>query len=145
MLFRSDGPELEKARSRIATSALADKVKFPGSIDHKQTMKELKSSDIFLFCHKTLESPRNLIEALQCGLPLVGYGTKYSQSLIEENGGGALTHSQDVTLLSNLLNALNSDPVRINDLSQKAVADGARFTDEGVFKHRSNLMKTIPK
>jgi colanic acid/amylovoran biosynthesis glycosyltransferase len=144
-VWYGDGPEFEKARSRIASLGLSDKVKFPGSVDHKQTMKELKSSDIFLFCHKTLESPRNLIEALQCGLPLIGYGTKYSQSLIEENGGGELTPSQDVTLLSNLLNALTSDPVRINDLSQKAVADGARFTDEGVFKHRSDLMKTIPK
>jgi colanic acid/amylovoran biosynthesis glycosyltransferase len=140
-----DGPELEKARSRVASLGLSDKVKLLGSIDHKQAMKELKSSDIFLFCHKTLESPRNLIEALQCGLPIVGYGTRYSQSLIEENGGGALTGSQDVTLLSDLLNALASDPDRINDLSQKAMVDGARFTDERIFKHRSDLMRTIPK
>jgi colanic acid/amylovoran biosynthesis glycosyltransferase len=140
-----EGPELSQARNRVEILGLSNKISFPGAINHQKSMENLKISDIFLFCHKTPESPRNLIEALQCGLPIVGYGSKYSQGLIEVNSGGRLTPPNDISALAQALQDLCSTPGALLGLSTRAVADGSRFTDESVFKARSDLMKTIPK
>ena len=48
-------------------------ITFLGGLDHDQLLRELKARDVFVFCHKIPESPRCLIEALQCGVPIVGY------------------------------------------------------------------------
>jgi glycosyltransferase involved in cell wall biosynthesis len=78
-----DGPELGKAR----TAAAGLPIVFAGAKSHSVVLIELKRFDAFLFCHKTLKSPRCLIEALACGLPLIGYRSPYPEKLISGHGG----------------------------------------------------------
>ena len=84
------GPELGGAREQIKQLGLTSKIAFPGPLDLSKLMHELRTFDAFVFCHKTPESPRCLIEALICGLPLIGYESGYPRDLIR-TGGGILT------------------------------------------------------
>ena len=59
-------------------------------------LQHLKGADAFVFCHKTQESPRSLIEALACGLPLVGYHSEYASHLISEKCGGIFSPMDDI-------------------------------------------------
>jgi glycosyltransferase involved in cell wall biosynthesis len=138
------GPELTAAQEHVIARGASDKIEFPGALnDHSKLLLELKQFDAFVFCHKTPESPRCLIEALLCGLPIIGYETEYPRDLIRAHGGGCLTRRDDVQALATSLIQISKDRNLLADLSERAARDGAPLTDEGTFRHRSELMKTI--
>ena len=95
-----------------------------------------------LFCHKTPESPRCLIEALTCGTPIVGYDSAFPRELIEANGGGSLVARDDVAALATAVIGLAQDRRQLAALIHAAARDGAQFDDETVFRHRSELIRT---
>lgn len=133
-----DGPQLSPA----IQTANDPRIKFYGPIEHRRLIRELKSFDLFVFCHKIKESPRCLIEALMCGLPIVGYDSSYPRSLIS-NGGGILTDSTPHAL-SMTLASLSRDRLKL--LTEEAMKDGSVFSDKEVFRHRAEIIKdTLPR
>lgn len=135
-----DGPELEAARKQIVKEELSEKVHMVGSTDHQILITKLRSFDVFLFCHKTRESPRCLIEALICGLPIIGYDSPYPRDLIKINGGGILVPANDTVALAAAIISFNRER---HVLTHKARLDGSLFDADSVFKERSDLMKTL--
>lgn len=135
------GPDLEAARERARQLGLASKILFPGPLEHGQSLNQLRASDAFVFCHKTPESPRCLIEALICGLPLIGYETAYSKDLVRD-GGGILTPLNDPYRVAQSIEGLQSK-TELSILSWKAAMVGRQFSDEKVFRHRSELIERI--
>jgi colanic acid/amylovoran biosynthesis glycosyltransferase len=141
-LWFGDGPELDNVRRLVTAKGLSSKISFPGSLDHLEIIRELQSFDIFVFCHKTRESPRCLIEALLCGLPLIGYSTDFAKELISENFGGLLTPVNIVSDVSDSI-ATISDRSKLRALSERAFKDGRRFNIVDVFVHRARLTKNL--
>ena len=137
-----DGPELARLRGRIAATGLEGKVTAPGHVDDPgAVLSLLRAAHVFLFCHKTPESPRNLIEALVSAAPIVGYDSAYPADLIVGHGGGLLVPPGDVAALTGSLAALDADRARLAGLIGAAAADGTPFEDEKVFAHRSDVIK----
>jgi glycosyltransferase involved in cell wall biosynthesis len=138
-----DGPELNDVRAMIASRRLDQRLSFQGNTPHADTLVKLKSFDAFVFCHKTPESPRCLVEALTCGLPIVGYESAYSRQLIEKNGGGLLTPINNIEALRTAIEGLLRNRERLRTLSRLAAKDGQQYNAEAVFRDRSELMKGI--
>lgn len=137
-----DGTELDRMRARIAEKGLQDRISAPGfTSDRAAVLDALRAADLFLFCHKTPESPRCLIEALASGAPIVGYDGAFARDLISGNGGGVLAPLNDVATLARQVVDLARDPSRRAELIRKAAADGAPFDDVSVFRHRSDLIR----
>jgi colanic acid/amylovoran biosynthesis glycosyltransferase len=136
------GPELEAARACISQLGLAAKIAFPGPVDRFEVLHAMRHSDAFVFCHKTPESPRCLIEALMCGLPIIGYDSSFPKDLTR-NGGGLLTSPNSPDGIARSIAAIE-DAYTLHELSRCAMLAGQEFSDEKVFLHRSILMKTIP-
>lgn len=132
-----DGPALEDARRLTRDTP---RISFPGRVNHDAVAEALAGSDMFVFCHKTPESPRCLIEALICGTPIVGYDSPYPADLISENGGGVLTPRDDPKILAETILAVAGDRTKLQRLQDRATGDGRRFSPRGVFRHRSDLM-----
>ena len=138
-----DGPEFTEARGLVDTLGLSNQVSFPGAVhDRDVLMAALRDADLFLFCHKTPESPRCLIEALLAGTPIVGYDSPYPRDLISEHGGGVLT-AADPQALAAAVEQIAQTPNRLRDLIEAAALDGHPMTDEDVFRHRSELIKSL--
>jgi colanic acid/amylovoran biosynthesis glycosyltransferase len=134
-----DGPEIDNARHSVVTKNLSDRIEFPGAVsNHLSLIARLRSFDFFMFCHKTQESPRCLIEALICGLPLVGYETPYPRDLIKEHEGGILSPFERPELLPR---SIRKFCMQRNEITRNAQLDGKLFDAESVFRHRSDLMK----
>ena len=134
-----DGPDLELAR--LQSSDLGERVEFPGALhDREALLARLRASDIFMFCHKTPESPRCLIESLICGTPIIGYKSHYPADLIKKNGGGILTYDSHIAL-SDIIRKLDRN--YLSDLTQRAALDGHDMTDTITFRHRSELIKDL--
>lgn len=137
-----DGRELGKLRAMIAEKGLEGRVAAPGfTTDRAAVLDELRRADVFLFCHKTPESPRCLIEALASGTPIVGYDGAFARELIHGNGGGVLVPTNDVAALARQVVDLAQQPGRRGALIRNAAADGAPFDDVSVFRHRSELIR----
>lgn len=131
------GSDLSEAQQLAST--LDAPIRFPGRIPHSELIDTLKTFDAFVFCHKTLESPRCLIEALACGLPIVGYHSQYPADLLKDHEGGLLVEKDDLDSLASAIVCL-SNVGKLRALSVEARLAAAELTDERVFAHRSRLI-----
>lgn len=137
-----EGSELEEAKQRIESAGLSDVVRFPGYLRNRgEVLAAIRAADLFVFCHLTKESPRNLIESLISGTPIVGYISDYAADLISKKGGGALTPLGEPEVLADKIIEIAKDSRGRADLIRAAAGDGSEFTDEAVFRHRSDLIK----
>lgn len=137
-----DGPELADMQARVAQAGLEKRVDFAGFVrDRAAVFKHLREAHVFLFCHKTPESPRCLIEALVSGTPIVGYDSAYPADLIAAHGGGHLVPLGDVPALSAAVAELAQDRKRLGDMIGRAFLDGQGYTDDAVFRHRCDVIK----
>jgi glycosyltransferase involved in cell wall biosynthesis len=137
-----DGPLLTEMKSLALELDIADRVHLVGFVDNQSKILEImRKHHIFLFCHKTPESPRCLVESLVSGCPIVGYSSLYSEGLVSEHGGGAFVPINHEEKLADLIIELNSDRAKLSQLIQKAALSGQQFDEQIVFEHRSNLIK----
>lgn len=137
-----DGPLLEEMRVAVMASGLADRVKFGGFVgDRGLLLGAMRRADLFVFCHKTPESPRCLIETLMSAAPFVGYDSPYPADLAEELAPDLLTPPHDPIALAGRIADLDRDRSRLAELVRLSHAKGGHFSDEAVFGHRSDLIK----
>ncbi|MFT4961430.1 MAG: colanic acid/amylovoran biosynthesis glycosyltransferase [Paracoccaceae bacterium] len=137
-----DGDLRSKMAARIDALGLTDRIHTPGFADNREAVLEvLRQSQVFMFCHKTPESPRCLIEALISGAVLVGYDGAFARDLTAGQDSGVFVPIGDVDGLAQQVAALAANRRRLADLIGKAVQDGAPFDDVSVFRHRSTLIK----
>jgi glycosyltransferase involved in cell wall biosynthesis len=137
-----DGPLLAEMRTLAVELGIADRVTFGGFVtDHSQILATLRHHHLFLFCHKTPESPRCLVESLVSGSPIVGYGTAYSEGLVADYGGGLFVPLNQWEKLADVVIGLDADRAKLAKLTQLAARSGYQFDEATVFQHRSDLIK----
>lgn len=137
-----DGPELAAMRARVAAKGMSALVDLPGfEGDREVLLRRMRESDVLLFCHKTPESARCVIEALVSGCPIVGYETAYPRGLVELRGGGAFAAPGDVSALTERVAALHHDRAALARLFTDAAASGRLYDEDTVYAHRAALMK----
>ncbi|WP_017653687.1 glycosyltransferase [Fortiea contorta] len=137
-----DGPLLPEMKSLAEELGISDRIHLTGFVSERsQILETLKKHHIFLFCHKTPESPRCLVESLVSGSPIIGYGSSYPEGLVSEHGGGLFVPTNDWQKLADLIVELNLDRVRLSKLIKEAALSGRMFDQETLFKHRSDLIK----
>ena len=142
-VWLGDGPLLEASRSQVQSKGLSDVIKFSGFVSNRaQILDFLRDIDIFLFCHVTPESPRCLIEALISGTPIIGYESAYATDLVGNRGGGLFSEIRDKETLVEHIFALANDRNYLSSLTLQASQSRLLYSDNAVFKHRSDLIKT---
>lgn len=137
-----DGPLLAEMRTAVIAAGLSDKVDLPGFVtDRGAILDKLRQAHVMLFCHKTPESPRCLIEALISGLPLIGYEGAFAADLISGHGGGELVPINHTAALTDILSHLAKDRLHLAELMGRAAQGSTSFHDEAVFTHRARLIR----
>jgi glycosyltransferase involved in cell wall biosynthesis len=137
-----DGPSLSDMKQRVARAGLDHAIRLHGHVsDREQLLSHLRSSDVFLFCHKTPESPRCLIEALVCGTPLVGSRSAYPEGLLEGFGGGRLTPIGDIGAIVRELINIDEQRQTLETLIRQAAQSGQQFDEETLYRGRATLIR----
>jgi glycosyltransferase involved in cell wall biosynthesis len=137
-----DGPLIDEARDRVRSRGLEAVIRFPGfSGDRETVLRAMREFDLFLYCHLTRESPRCLIEALICGVPLLGYDSPYARGLIEGRGGGEFVATGDVAALATLIGRVAGDREQLSRLTEQAARSRSVFSDVAVFRRRADLIR----
>lgn len=143
-----DGELLDNMKALAEKLGVADLITFGGFVSDRAFMLDtMQKHDLFMFCHKTPESPRCLVEALVSGLPIIGYDSPYPRGLAAQRGGGMFTPLNNKAALADQILELDRDRTRLRDLIEQAAASGELYDEETVFQHRSDLIKkyVIPK
>lgn len=141
-VWLGDGDLHAELVSRIELAGLGARVTAPGYVaDREVVLRALRDAHVFLFCHRTPESPRCLIEALVSGCPIMGYESAYARDLISLADGGAMVPIGEVAMLAKALTSLDRDRVMLQRMIVSATEDGKPFDEEMVFRHRSELIK----
>ena len=137
-----DGSLLESMRMTAANLGIADHVHFPGFVaDRRELLRILRDSDLFVFCHKTPESPRCLVEALVSGCPLIGYGSAYPRDLVSRHGGGLFAPVGDWHALAAMVSDLAVDRRKVHDLIRAASLSGRLYERDATMQRRIDLIK----
>jgi glycosyltransferase involved in cell wall biosynthesis len=141
-----DGSLLRSMQTMAEELGISDNVHFPGYVsDREQILQTLRDSDIFLFCHKTPESPRCLVEALASGCPLIGYGSAYPKEIVAQCGGGKFATMDNWKELANIVKALDKDRKRLRELIRLASASGRLYERDATMQRRIDLIKKYLK
>jgi len=141
-VWYGEGRLLPDAMAERKRLGLEEIVEYPGFIaDRQELLGKLRAAHALVFTHVTPESPRNLIEALISGTPILGYHSNYAADLIASSGGGSLVPLGKFQALGELIADLAKDRSRLAELSQQAARSGSRFSDTVVFAERSALVQ----
>lgn len=135
------GELMPMIKEEIARLGMQDDVVIAGLVGREEIMNRLRTTDLFLFCHKTAESPRNLGEALAAGCPLVGYETAYSRDLVAEHGGGEFVAMDDWEGLAERLVSLDRDRERLARLVAAAAESGRCLDRDTAMQGRVDLIR----
>lgn len=125
-----DGEMLPTMQTFVREHGLGEAVTLAGRVERRVIFETLFESHLFLFCHLTRESPRNLVEALTAGAPIVGFGSAYSEYLAGRAGGGRFVETGDVDALVEVVAALDADRGALAALISDAAASGRTFDRE---------------
>lgn len=137
-----DGPLFAEMETLAATLGITDRLTMPGfTNDREVLLGTMQESHLFVFCHKTPESPRCLPESLVSGCPIVGYGSAYTEGLVEQSGGGLFVGRDDWDGLAARIVELDRDRQALASLVEQAARSGLLYDEETVFIHRSDLIK----
>jgi glycosyltransferase involved in cell wall biosynthesis len=136
-----DGSLMSEMKREAKSLGIEDKVIFPGSVGRDEIMSALKQTNIFLFCHKTGESPRCVGEALAAACVLVGYGTEYPRELVATCGGGEFADMNNWQRLVEIVVSLNKDRQKLGRLTAAAAASGGLLDRDIAMQKRIDLIK----
>ena len=137
-----EGTLLAEAKAEASRLKLDQIVSYPGFVaERDELLKHVRSAHAMVFTHITPESPRNLLESLVSGTPILGYDNAYASNLLQERGGGILGPIHDYDALGKIIADVAGDRKKLAAITVEAAKNGSRFTDSAVFADRSNAIK----
>ncbi|WP_299841333.1 glycosyltransferase [uncultured Paracoccus sp.] len=120
----------DQIRADIQTYQLADRVRLHAPVDFVTELVPIsrRDADLFLSCHRQSDPSCTYLEAIGCGLPVVGYDNAMLSRLASDSTAGWTVPLADTAALADLIAARATDPAGIGAASRAAL-DFARKHD----------------
>jgi len=126
LMLVGDGPERDNLEDLAARSGLQHKVVFSGMVDHDDVPRYLTAADAFVTASVTEVHPLSVIEALACGLPVVGIDSPGVGDTITDGENGFLCRN-DLAAFTAKLTRLIADTQMRNDMSERARSSALEY------------------
>jgi len=141
LILGGDGPLLPDMKRLAGELDISDKVIFTGFIPPDNVFAFWKSLDIVCVPSNVEGFPLSLLEAMACGLPVVGYAEPGVKEAIGD--GGILLPVGDVGGLSRALKALVENEALRKCLGTSSRERSVMFTQENMVAHILNIYYSI--
>ena len=134
-------------KAQAAALGLTNRVIFAGLVPHSDAGKYMACADILALPSRTTPAwkeqfGRVIIEALACGLPVLGSDSGEIPHLIRATGGGRVFHEGDADDLAAKLTELVESPALRAELAQTGgAAVRERYTSEAVARQLRTLLQ----
>lgn len=110
-----DGKEKDKYVNMVMEYGIEKNVEFKGRLQHDQVLEEMQSSDLFLLPSWNEAFGIVYLEAMSCGIPVVGTLCEGIEDIIVNNKNGFLVRKQDSYSIYRIIKLLIDNPTeRIN-------------------------------
>lgn len=121
-----DGEQLEEFKALAQSLNIADKVRFIGSVAHKDVSKELAKMDIFVALSRFESFGVSVLEAGACGLPVVVSDAEGLAEVVVDGRSGFVVPKDTPCYAANAIKKLVHDPalrIKIGSFAKKHVAE----------------------
>lgn len=108
LLLIGEGPERERLARQAAATGVP--LELPGTVSNTEVPDRLARAEIFALPSAYEGQPKALLEAMACGLPVVGSDVAGIREIVAHGESGLLTPAGDVDALAGALRALSNDP-----------------------------------
>lgn len=122
-----DGPERRRLENEAERLGLADKVIFPGIIQHRDVPHFLKASDIFAATNELTNMSLPPCEAILCGVPVVAFDVSGTAEVVRDGETGLLVRNGDVAEFAEKLELLLGDEQLRRKLGRQAAEFGRGY------------------
>jgi len=141
LVMVGDGPERPAAEEEARLLGVSDAVYFLGKIDDVAPL--LADADLFLLPSQTESFGLSALEALACGVPVIGSATGGIPEVVRDGETGILCAVGDVDGMAHGALHLLLDPARLGRMRASAAADArARFSLDAVVGEYETLYRT---
>lgn len=131
LVMVGDGPDRSEAEEQARELGVSDDVLFLGKIDAIAPL--LSGADLFLMTTDKESFGLSALEALSCGVPVIGARAGGLPEVVTDGVTGVLCDVGDVESMAAAGIALLRDPARWQQMSTAAAADARRrFSEEAV-------------
>nr|WP_247001696.1 glycosyltransferase [Halosolutus gelatinilyticus] len=134
-LIVGDGPLREELEAHAIELGVRDAVTFTGSVPNEDVFGYLKSADVFVLPSYEEAFGVAYLEAMACGLPVIGCEGEGPSDYITDRRTGFLVPPRDQDALSDVLRNLRRD----TELRRR-VGDRARRTAFNAFSWKRNAI-----
>lgn len=151
VLFVGAGVAEAELRKQATKLGIEDNLVFTGVVTHSEAPAYMACLDIFALPSRTTPSwkeqfGRVIIEAMACGIPVVGSDSGQIPYLIRDTGGGLVFPEGDANALADTLTGLIRNPAerqRLGEVGSEAVEK--RYTCNAVARTLREVMAGIVK
>lgn len=133
------GPGLEQTKKWVEQYELEPQVEFLG--EQKDVAKFYCEASIFLSTSRWEGFGLVVVEAMECGLPVVSFQTDGPSEIIEHGKNGYLVENQDVCAFADALEILMKQEELRKTFSQNARIRARDFYPERIVEQWENLIK----
>lgn len=131
LVMVGDGPDRVEAEDEARQQGVSDDVLFLGKIDAIAPL--LSGADLFLMTTDKESFGLSALEALSCGVPVIGARAGGLPEVVTDGVTGVLCEVGDIDAMASAGVALLRDPVRWSAMSAAAAADARhRFAEAAV-------------
>jgi N-acetyl-alpha-D-glucosaminyl L-malate synthase BshA len=140
LVFVGDGPERPAAEELVAELGLSRDVRFLGKVDAVADL--LRCADLFLLPSESESFGLAALEAMACGVPVVGTNVGGLTEVVSEDAG-VLVPLGDVDLMAQKALDMLRDPARHRAFREAAVRSAARFSADRIVPMYEDLYRRV--
>jgi glycosyltransferase involved in cell wall biosynthesis len=141
LVLVGDGELASPMARRAEDLGIADQVRFAGAVE--SIWPELARADVFVLASTTEAAGIAIMEAMAAGLPVVAPAVGGIPELIEPGRNGELCRPGDAAGMARALAGLLADAPRRAAMSERAVAEAARWRMETTVERYFSLYERL--
>ena len=141
LILAGDGPQRPEAEAEATRLGVRDHVRFLGKVDAVPDL--LRTADLYLLPSETESFGLSALEALACGVPVVGSDTGGLPEVVTDGECGALMPVGDVDGMARRALELLCNEQRMSDARRAAVERSKQFSAELVVPLYEQLYERV--
>ena len=127
---------------KIGNVVLENNVIMPGFVSSEEVKEYELKSDIYIMTSLRECFPMVLLEAYNCGLPIISFDILTGpREIVKNNITGYLIKDRNCKLMAQKINELLKDKKEINEFSNNALKEAKKYTKDSIMPKWYDLFK----
>jgi glycosyltransferase involved in cell wall biosynthesis len=135
------GSQAEAMRRTVAAAREQEAIRVEDAVPFAELVERSRECDLFLACHVQSDPSCSYLEAMGCGLPVVGYANRMAAGVCADSGAGLVTPIGDLAALVGAVCGALGDRTRLAEWSVRARAYALEHCFEVEFAKRASMIR----